>query len=273
MRKLTMRAICATLLVLVMTSIGQGGEETTKVKVKAKRPSVVRGVKYLIFPVETPLQRLLIKRQDTKVFVAVDASDLHEDELPRDVMESLDRDLRRFASQGDGVKFSVFFGRDSGRGNEPRRLFETLSELAREAGLPAQARDQEWHNDSGTWKDKIAQMDRGLPAQAEGEETGMGDDGAMVYPVQTHLSRYLTGADAYIDLKGSLGGNSEQGKAVVETIRLAVSKLRVHQKKRISFHFYAIPELDDANRRELMEELKTFSKALGFENFVLSVGS
>jgi hypothetical protein len=269
MRRLALLAICASLLALVMAPISQGGQETAK----AKRLSVVRGAKYLIFPVETPLQRLLIKRQDTKILVAVDASELYEDKLPKDVMKALDRDLRRFANQGDGVKFSVFFGRDSGRGNEPRHLFEMLSELAREAGLPAQARDQEWHNDSGTWKDKIAQMDRGLPAQAEGEETGMGDVGAMVYPVQTHLSRYLTGADAYIDLKGSLGGSSEQGKAVVETIRSAVSKLRVHQKKRINFHFYAIPELDDANRRELMEEFKTFSKALGFENFVLSVGS
>ena len=102
---------------------------------------------------------------------------------------------------------------------------------------------------------------------------GIGDDGVMVYAVQTHLSRYLTGADAYIDLKASLGGNSEQGKAVVETIRSVVSKLQFHQKKRLGFHFYAIPELDEAKRQELMEQLKTFTKALGFENFVLSIGS
>src|SRR5947209_3658829 len=108
MRRLALQAIYATLLALVMAPLSQGEQETNKVK--AKRPTVVRGAKYLIFPVETPLQRLLIKRQDTKIFVAVDASELHEDKLPRGVMESLDRDLRRFATQGEGVKFGVFFG-------------------------------------------------------------------------------------------------------------------------------------------------------------------
>ena len=90
--------------------------------------------------------------------------------------------------------------------------------------------------------------------------------------MRTHLSRYLTGADAYVELRGSLYGDAENGQGAIETIRTSVAKLRFTRKKRISFHFYVMLPMDEAAHRQLMKTLESFSRSLGFENFILTVG-
>jgi hypothetical protein len=269
MKKMTLLGASA-LLVAGMLQAESIAREAAKDQ--PDKPTIRRGANHLIFPVETPLQRLLVRRGNAKVFVVVNGTGCYnKGEFDPAVIDALRRDLGQSASAGDTVQFSIFFGANSG-GLDPEPLKQALGRLADDLGLQSAPAEMEWRNDFVTWKQKLAQMDEGLPAGARGDETGIGDDETMVYPVRTHLSRYLTGADAYVQLKGSLSGDSEKGKTSVATIRSSVSRLHVARKKRISFHFYTLPEMNDAERRQFMKDLEGFTRSLGFENFLLTVG-
>ena len=133
-------------------------------KEKAAGPSVVRGDNHLIFRVETPLQRLLMRRRVPAVFVAVNGSGCYDKkEFNPEVLEALRRDLGRSAAAGDAVQFSIFFGEGSG-GLDPGPLKQALGRMADGLGLKADPAAMEWRNDTITWKQKLAQMDEGLPA-------------------------------------------------------------------------------------------------------------
>jgi hypothetical protein len=240
---------------------------------KAARPDVTRGENHVIFRVKTPLQRLLTRQGVPSLFVAVNGAGCYDKkEFAPATLEALRRDLSRTTSAGDVVRFSIFFGEGSD-GLDPKPLQEALGNLAGELALVADPNRMEMRNDNLSWKQKLAQMDEGLPAAgAPGDEEGDGDGETTVYPVRTHLSRYLTGADAYIELRGSSHGDARSGMDAPETIRTSVAKLKFARKKRISFHFYTLPTMDSNERRRLMKTLETFTRSLGFENFLLSVG-
>jgi hypothetical protein len=234
-----------------------------------------RGANYLIFPVKTPLQRLLVRHLKAKLFVAVNGSDADQDgKLDQETLKSLHRDLDQWGSKGDIVQFNIFFGSGSGRINEPKSMFQALSELSLDVGLQFNPADGVWENDPGSWKEKVARMEEGFPPQFRGDEAAVGDDDVTVYPVQTHLSRYLTMADAYVDLREPLTGDPAKDKAVLDMIQVNVGKLRLIRKKTIGFHFYtAAPRVEYAGSQRLMDNLKTFTKSLGFEKFSLRVGA
>jgi hypothetical protein len=235
-------------------------------------PDVRRGANHLVFPVRTPLQRLLVRGKDAKILVVVNGTGCYDEgEIDSAAIGALRRDLGRSARAGDAVQFRIFFEGNS-RGLDTGPLERALAGLAGDLGLRSPPAGFEWTNEPVTWKQKLTQIDEGRPPGARGEEAGIGDGETVVYPVRTELSRYLTGADVYVDLKGSLAGDPEKGKAAVATIRSSVTKLGVPRKKRICFHFYAAPEMSDAEHRGFFRDLEAFSKSLGFENFVLTVG-
>jgi hypothetical protein len=225
-------------------------------------PSVRRGVDYLVFPVKTELQRLLVHRQDAKVFVALNGTGLRsEDDVDETVLKAIRADLGRIASKGDAVQFSIFFGKSSG-GFNPRAMREALRNLALDLGLEALAREVEWRNDVVTWKDRLATIEEGLPDMPGAEEAGIGDSAAKTYPVRTRLSRYLTqGADCVVDILKPLAGDGDE--ETCEVIRSSVSKLAILRKMHISFRVHSPPDGNGA-RDQIMGELKRLAESLGF---------
>jgi hypothetical protein len=86
------------------------------------------------------------------------------------------------------------------------------------------------------------------------------------------LSRYLTGADLYVDLRASAVRDEGRGKGAVETIRRKVSGLEIEHKGTINFRLHLPAGADGVNDLPIQRELQTFAKALGFEKSSLTVG-
>ncbi len=274
MKRTRMVANSALLLVAALVGVELVAQEPGESIAADARKAERRGANYLIFPVETPLQHLLVRHLKAKLFVAVNGSEAGQDgKLDQETLKSLRRDLDRWDSKGDVVQFNIFFGSGSGRIDEPKPMLQALSELALDVGLQFNPADGVWENEVCTWKEKVAKMEEGFPAQLKGDEVGLGNEEVMTYPVQTLLSRYLTGADAYVDFSEPLTGDADKDKAVLELIRVNVPKLRLIRKKTIAYRFYTAPRLDDAGNQRLKNVLKTFTRSLGFENFSLSVGA
>lgn len=271
MRGLTLLAICVISLVMGMASFGHAGQEPAKGE--ARKPSVVRGANHLIFPVETPLQRLLCRRHDAKVFVAINGANASEkSEIEQTILEPLRHDLSQVAAPGDIVQFSILFGKDS-KERDPTPMKKALNGLVNDLQLQSDPADDEWGSAPLTWKEKVAQIDEDLPADAHGDEAGLGGDTVMVYPVCTHLGRYLTGADAYVDFTTELTGDSDKDKAVLDKICSSAAKLKFARKKRIDFRFHHPAQMAGGDDKKLMRELEAFTKSLGFQKFGWTLGS
>ncbi len=125
--------------------------------------------------------------------------------------------------------------------------------------------------DSPARRPRIA-TDKGLRPANRRDETGIGDADVMIYPVRTELSRYLTGADLYVDLRGSAVSDEERGKAAVETIRRSVPGLEIEHKRTINFRLHLSAGSNGVADLPIQRELQTFAKALGFEKSSLTVG-
>ena len=162
--------------------------------------TVVRGDRFVIFPVETPLQRLLIDRAAVRLLVSIDGRGCYPDgEFDAKALDGLRREFGRAVRQGDGVQFNIFVGTGQARLETPQ-LEAMLMTLAADLGLPKNRVSISWTHDVVTWERKTDGLDKGLRPVDRGDESGIGDDDVMIYPVRTELSRYLTGADLYVDL-------------------------------------------------------------------------
>jgi hypothetical protein len=145
MRGLSLGAICAISLVTGMASFGHGGQEPTKGE--ARKPLVVRGANHLIFPVETPLQRLLSRRHDAKVFVVINGANASQkSEVEQIILEPLRHDLSQVAAPGDSVQFSILFGKDS-KERDPLPMKKALNGLVNDLQLQSDPADDEWGSD------------------------------------------------------------------------------------------------------------------------------
>jgi hypothetical protein len=193
-------------------------------------------------------------------------------EVEQTILEPLRHGLSQAAAPGDIVQFSILFGKDS-KERDPLPMKKALNGLVNDLQLQSDPADDEWGSDPLTWKEKVAQIDEDLPVDARGDEAGLGDDLVMVYPVCTHLGRYLTGADAYIDFTAVLTGDAEKDKAVLDTIRSSASKLKFARKKQINFRFHRPAQMADGDNKKLMRELEAFTKSLGFQKFGWTLGS
>jgi hypothetical protein len=240
-------------------------------KAEPQVPSVRRGVDYLIVPIQTEVQRLLlVRRQDAKFFVALNGAGLRdEDGADQALLEAVRRDLGRTAAKGDAVLFSIFFG-DSPERFDPVRLKETLAGIAADLGLKADPSEVEWRNDNDTWQERVATMEEGLPAQPAGEEAGIGDRSVKAYPVRTLLSRYLTGGgDCVVDILEPLAGDGDE--ETFGMIRSGVSELELVRKKQINFRIHTPPDgVNNAARDQIRAELIRLSKSLGFKGYSYS---
>ncbi len=129
-----------------------------------------------------------------------------------------------------------------------------------------------WTHDVVTWERKTDGLDEGLRPADRRDESGIGDDNVMIYPVRTELSRYLTGADLYVDLRASAARDEERGKTAVKTIRRNVPGLEIEHKGTINFRLHLPAGANGVDDLAIQRELQTFAKALGFEKSSLTIG-
>ena len=234
--------------------------------------TVVRGDRFVIFPVETPLQRLLINPAAVCLLVSIDGRGCYPDgEFDAKSLDGLRREFGRALRQGDIVQFNIFVGTGQARLETPQ-LEAMLRTLAADLGLPKNRVSISWTHDVVTWERKTHGLDEGLRPADRRDESGIGDDNVMIYPVRTELSRYLTGADLYVDLRASAARDEERGKAAVETIRRNVPGLEIEHKGTINFRLHLPAGANGVDDLPIQRELQTFAKALGFEKSSLTIG-
>jgi len=184
---------------------------------------------------------MLIDRAAVRLLVAIDGRGCYPDgEFHAKVLDGLRRELGRAVRQGDFVQFNIFVGKGQARLETPQ-LEAILKTLAAELGLLKDRVCISWTYDAVTWERKMDGLDEGLRPADRRDETGIGDADVMIYPVRTELSRYLTGAELYVDLRGSAVSEEERGKAAVETIRRSVPGLEIEHKRTINFRLHLRP--------------------------------
>jgi hypothetical protein len=253
-------------LIGVLVCPGLMAQDKAKTKEEGPRPQERRGANYLIFPVETPLQHLLVYHLKAKTFVAVNGSGVPQGwRFNQGLLDSLHRDLDHRETKGDVVQFNIFFGENSGRLEGVKKLFADLSEVALDVGLEFDPANGVTQNSFMTWKEEIAAIDRDFPTGSTGDEIGLGDDKVMIYPVQTRLSRYLTGADAYVDFIDPLNGDPNADKPVLDMIRGNVAKLKLTRKRLLAFRLHA------SGYQGLNQDLKALAKSLGFDGVSVTI--
>ncbi len=254
-------------LVCCMAGVDLMAQEHAKTKAAGSRPFERHGANYEIFQVETPLQHLLVYHLKARLFVAVNGSGVRPGgNFDQALLDALHRDLDQWESKGDVVQFNIFFGENSGRMEGVNMLFKTLGDLALDVGLQSDPAHGVWENSFRSWRAQVDSIESDVTARGNGSEVGLGDDRAMVYSVQTKLSRYLTGADAFVDFNQRLRGDATTDEAVLEVVRDKVAKLNLTRKRVLGIRMHGPPN-------ELVNQhLKVFAKSLGFERSVVTVG-
>jgi len=259
LEKVSMRTP-AFVVVLIWASIAAG-----------QSPSKTGRGNYLVFPVRTELQRLVLFDKHTKYYVLVNGSaaiavDQAIDPKAID-FSRLEKDLMRepFLKDDTSVRISVAYDRsppEEGR----KLLYYALTGVGHHL-----FKEIKVVSDIGgdRWKTALAIVkESGMPMQDTGEEFAIADGLPMVYPVRTLLSRFiLTNADCVVVI-GEPRGRAPEPKVIAKQekrIAEAVGKLKLNNKDRLVWYFGESPR-EPEEAKEFFAITSELTKKLGFKS-------
>jgi hypothetical protein len=224
---------------------------------------------FIVLPIKTELQRKLLGGDRTLVaFVEINGR-VFLDKDPDEIVRAIDTVALRKAlvrckdeSKQSRVHFNItFFGPlepglvESAQKNLFKPLQQVCEAVAGDAGLKAAKVTESFNGDPQFWKEALAAVEAIVPKKDEMDEAGVGDGVIMAYPVRSHVSRWIAGADcvAYI-FKPLDGADPLIGAEIRERLSTAISKLNLPAKDKIRFFFVIRPKGDDEQARQVNYE-------------------
>jgi hypothetical protein len=260
MKKIALFGVSGVLVFAGMIRLDLAARESAEGGREGLKPP--RGEHHLVLPVQTELQRLILGK-DVSVFVTLDLMGVVKDaELDQSALRSIRRDLAGAGARDGIVYFRIFHDKTSAL-HENKLLHDALRGLARAEGFRGAKVDEEFRNDDLTWRERLATFDGGRPGSRKGDEAGLGNNAARIYPVRTPLSRYLfEGSDCVVDCLAA--PDLEVEDRVRVTIKATLPKLDLERKQQIHFRVPA-GKVREHSRVPLQERLRHLAESLGFQ--------
>ena len=248
---------------------GRGENAHTEQGPKDAPPSnPAKNAKYFIYVVQTDLQRELIPAK-SDVFVLLDTTAIFDrGKVALSELKLLELREQLLARKKANAKlhFTLFYKRGDGNETDQQEVLRyAMIGFGHEAGFAKVTADGSYQNTDRSWKELSATF-AGKSRDAKGDESAPANDLVRTYPVNTELSRYLTsGADCAVVVVGSL--ENDKG-TIPQKVRVAiidtVNKLKLTQKKRISFFMKNI-DASDNERRQLLSEFVKLANDMKFD--------
>jgi hypothetical protein len=222
---------------------------------------------YLIYPVKTDLQKELVPAS-ADVFVLLNTTDALADNkiVPSALrLPDLRKELLPHKKANAKLHFTLFFKRsDADRKQSENFVRHALIGFGEEIGFSKVSAYGYYPATDMTWNDLTGSF-TGKGRQSEGDEPASKNELVQAYLVRTHFSRFLTSdADCAVIVDSSLQMNDGFiPPKVWETTTELLSKIKLEQRNRISFH---VGHLSDRNRQDLLlTNFQRFAETLGFK--------
>jgi peroxiredoxin len=233
---------------------------------------------YLLFRVNTPLQRVLIFDSDADVYVQIDVAQCLRDKKfdPARLGDEFRKDLVAFAPHGKAKPKLQLAFRYSGVWLEPKdseAMENAVTEMGRQAGF---VRFGTMMTGEGrSWREKLDRF-KDVVDEPDATESPVASDVVRVYPVRTRLSRFLLGDvqdDCYISLRQAIDGRFKGfSPGTRQSLEDCLAKLPMRHKRRVIFRYStttpgdAIAQTYFASGMAVPSPADLFVKGLGFES-------
>ena len=149
-------------------------------------------------------------------------------------------------------------------------LHKRLEEFGRITEFDTVDVSQAHHNGPYTWQGgRLAAMPRD---ESPGLEKPVQQNGVVAYPAHSEFSRYLAGADAYVEITEPFFSDWSRklDPKLEQDVKMAVEQLGLKRHDKINFNVRVV------NNREiiqpLLRELDRLAKSIGFKGSAVGMG-